>query len=325
MTPPKDPRPSALPYIIGWCLFVPYAGLQVTLALANPAGMHGTERSGFTGVVVTSVVLPAAIALVATLRRSAAALAAAAAITALGFCGVTAAVMKHYADRHVKMLELSKRVDELKARVGQSKAPAAERAAEVDRLVADVEQTADEVGDGEADALRCAALTIRDVATPGRAYDDRVAEIGAIGLLDAAKILTRADLDERYRLVAAAEAANEEVDAHVKDMAAFFERCARAHAVPDAMAREAADAMRHDPRVADLATFRDVERKVLGDMHAMLAFFDETWGHWRATTEQLEIERPKDLERYKKIKGALDATVQEESVVQARLRGPDPG
>ena len=99
-------------------------------------------------------------------------------------------------------------------------------------------------------------------------------------------------------------------------MAHGFERCMRAHDVPEAMARGASDVMRRDPRVADLIAFRDVERRVLGAMRAMLTFFDEEWGHWRATADKLEIERPEKLDRYKKIKQTLDAAIREES------RGP---
>ena len=326
MTPPRDSPPSPLPYIIGWSLFVPYAGLAVALALVDPSGTHGAERAGYvTGMLMMSVGLPAAVAVVATVRRSVAALAAAAALTALGLCGVGGSVIKHYADRQAKIADLGKRVDEIKKRVGSSKGTAAERAAEIDRMVADVERTADVVGDHDADALRCAALTIRDVAAPGRAYDAKIAEMTAIGLLEAAKIQTREDLDARFRLVTEAEAANEAVDVQVRGMAAGFERCMRAHDVPEAMAHGAADVMRHDPRVADLATFRDVERRVLGAMRAMLTFFDEEWGRWHAKGDTLVIDRPEKLERYRTIKQALDAAIKEESEVQKRIMGTAPG
>src|SRR5262249_20324160 len=160
--------------------------------------------------------------------------------------------------------------------------------------------------------LRCMALSIRDLAAPGRAFDERVAEMAAVRVLDAAAIKTRDDLAARLRLVGDAETANDAIETSVRDMAPNIERCMKAHDVPEAMIRGAVDAMSRDPRIVRALALRAVERRVLGAMREMLTLFDEEWGRWRSKGDTLEIDRHEQLERYTRIKEEFDAATRDE-------------
>jgi hypothetical protein len=318
---PDPPRGSPIPYILGWVLLAPYAGLAGLLVYVDPASGKGAHRGYVVGALMVAVGLPMVLMLIATLRRSLGALGAAGAFGVMTLFVLAGLLGKHFVERRAKIAELQTRVEELRDRTSSKKATGRSRAEDVDRLVADIEHTADEVGDHDADALRCAALTIRDVAAPGRLFDERVGEMTALHVLDAAKISTRDDLAARLRLVADAEAANDAVEARVRDMGPGFERCMKARDAPEEMIRGAVDVMQNDPRIADVIAFRVVERRVLGAMRAMLTLFDEEWGRWRANGDTLVIDRPAQLDRYKQIKATLDAATRDEAELQRKAGG----
>ncbi len=199
---------------------------------------------------------------------------------------------------------------------GEMRPEAVERIQDMAKVM---EETASKGTQREAASMQAMASVLRDAAAHMQTYQSAFDAFNAAGGIDAATLKTLEQIDERLKLLAALDEANEKLDVfHDEAPAELRKKMIDAKVSSDEVIKVHGGFMKTYP-LELLKGIRQTDRTICAEAKTMLTTLHDQWGRWRVEGEELLIDDDAAMTTYNRAFESLMAAADKQHQLQQEV------